>query len=305
MGTNLYGAIEAGGTKFVCGIGTGPHDLRTAQFPTTTPAETLSHVVQYFKDQTGVMLSAIGIGSFGPVDLHPTSATFGSITSTPKPGWQNVDLAGAVRQSFPIPIGFDTDVAASALGEARWGAAQGLSDFLYLTVGTGIGGAAIVHGNVLHGLIHSEMGHIRIPHDLSTDPYRGHCPFHYDCLEGLAAGPSIKARWGKPAQDLPGDHPAWKLEAHYLAEAIVNFILILSPQRILVGGGVMQQPQIFPLIRNEVARLLNGYVQHEEILSHLDRYIAPPQLGGLAGVLGALVLAEQAQVANQARARAI
>jgi fructokinase len=303
MSTNLYGSIEAGGTKFVCGIGTGPQDLRTAQFPTTTPQETVAQVVQYFREQAGTALAAIGIGSFGPVDLHPESPTFGRITSTPKPGWQNFDLVGAVRASFPIPIGFDTDVAASGLGEARWGAAQGLSDFLYLTVGTGIGGAAIVHGHVLHGLIHSEMGHIRIPHDLSTDPYPGYCPFHYDCLEGLAAGPSIKARWGKPAQELPLDHPAWNLEAHYLAEAIVNFTLILSSQRILLGGGVMQQPQIFPLIRTEVARLLNGYVQHDEVLNHLDRYIAPPQLGGLAGVLGALVIAEQAYASGPVLAR--
>jgi fructokinase len=305
MSTNIYGAIEAGGTKFVCGIGTGPQDLRTAQFPTTTPAETLSSVVRYFREQAGLALAAIGIGSFGPVDLHPASSTFGSITSTPKPGWQNVSLVAAIRQSFPIPIGFDTDVAASALGEARWGAAQGLSDSLYLTVGTGIGGAAIVHSRVLHGLIHSEMGHIRIPHDLSSDPFQGHCPFHYDCLEGLASGPSIKARWRRSAQDLPSDHPAWKLEAHYLAQAIVNFILILSPQRILLGGGVMQQPQIFPVIRAEVARLLNGYVQHDEVLNHLDRYIAPPQLGGLAGVLGAIVLAEQAHAANAVQARSI
>jgi fructokinase len=296
MSTDLYGAIEAGGTKFVCGVGTGPQDLRTAQFPTTTPQETIARVVQYFKDQGGQPLAAIGIGSFGPIDLHPDSATFGRITSTPKPGWQNFDLVSSLRASHPVPIGFDTDVAASGLGEARWGAARGLSDFLYLTVGTGIGGAAIVHGQVLHGLIHSEMGHIRIPHDLASDPYRGYCPYHHDCLEGLAAGPSIKARWGKSAQELPPDHPAWNLEAQYLAEAIVNFTLTLSPQRILLGGGVMQQPQIFPLIRAEVQRLLNGYVQHDEVLNHLDRYIAPPQLGSLAGVLGALVIAEKAKL---------
>ena len=150
---------------------------------------------------------AVGIGSFGPIDLHSTSLTFGYVTSTPKAGWQNYNLAGTVRDALGVPVGFDTDVDAAALGEARWGAAQNLTDFLYLTVGTGIGGGAIINGRVLHGLVHPEMGHIRVPHDLVQDPYPGGCPYHGDCLEGLASGPAMQARWGKAAQDLPPDHP--------------------------------------------------------------------------------------------------
>jgi fructokinase len=236
----------------------------------------------------------VGIGSFGPVDLHPESPAYGHITSTPKPGWRNCDLAGVVRRALAVPVGFDTDVNAAALGEARWGAAQGLSDFLYLTVGTGIGGGAIVHGRVLHGLLHPEMGHIRIPHDLAEDPYRGCCPYHGDCLEGLASGPAIAARWGVPASDLPPGHPAWALEAHYLALALVVWVCTLSPKRIVLGGGVMQQSHLFDLIRTELARLLNGYIQVRELSDGLDRFVIPPQLGPRAGILGALVLAEAA-----------
>src|SRR5690349_773711 len=208
----LYGGIEAGGTKFVCGVGTAPEDLRITQIPTASPAATVEKAVAFFLQQG--RLDAVGIGSFGPVDLQT-----GYITSTPKQGWRNYDLAGAVRRALDVPLGFDTDVSAAALGEARWGAAQGLSDFLYLTVGTG-GGGAMVHGRLLHGLAHPEMGHIRIPHDRGRDPFPGCCPYHGDCLEGLACGPAIEARWGCPAATLPREHPAWALEAHYLALAL-------------------------------------------------------------------------------------
>jgi fructokinase len=223
---------------------------------------------------------AVGIASFGPVDL----AT-GHITSTPKAGWRNYDLAGTVRQALGVPIAFDTDVNGAALGEARWGAAQGISDFIYLTVGTGIGGGALVNGRPLHGLAHPEMGHIRIPHDLARDPFPGVCPFHGDCLEGLAAGPAIQARWGKPAPELPADHPAWALEAHYLALALADWMYTLSPKLILIGGGVAEQAHLFPKIRGELSGILNGYIQSCEI--------APPGLGSRAGVLGAMALAEQ------------
>ena len=282
---NLFGGIEAGGTKFVCGFGTGPEGLTTARFPTTTPGETLDRVIAFLKKEAGGSLRAVGIGSFGPVDLDRKSATYGYITSTPKPGWANCNLAGAVEQALGVPVGFDTDVNAAALGEAEWGAGQGLSDLLYLTVGTGIGGGAIVGGRVMHGLLHPEMGHIRIPHDAIGDPYPGICPFHRDCLEGLASGPAMQERWGKPAEQLPPDHPAWALEAHYLALAVANFALTLSPQRIILGGGVMQ-PHLFAPIRAEFLRLLNGYLRQPE------GYIVPPKLGGKAGILGALVLAQ-------------
>ncbi len=291
---NVFGGIESGGTKFVCGIGTGPGDLQTVRIPTTSPAETVSKVVAFFRERAS-LLQGVGIGSFGPLDLHRGSATYGHITSTPKLAWQDFDLAGEIREALQVPVGFDTDVAAAALGEARWGAAQGLSDFLYLTVGSGIGGGAITGGRVLHGLLHPEMGHIRVPHDGALDPFSGCCPYHRDCLEGLACGPAIEARWGKPAEDLPADHPAWALEGHYLALALNNWICTLSPQRILIGGGVMKQEHLFDLIRSEVKGLLGGYIRAREITDDLERFIIPPRLGALAGVLGGLVLAEQVQ----------
>jgi len=290
MSMNLFGGIEAGGTKFVCAIGTGPADLITERFPTTTPAETLAQVIGFFKQRTGGNLSAVGIASFGPVDLDPASPTFGHITSTPKPGWSNCDLVGPVKRALGVPIGFDTDVNAAALGEAEWGAGRGLSDLLYLTVGTGIGGGALVGGRMLHGLVHPEMGHIRIPHDWARDPYPGTCSFHGDCFEGLACGPAMKARWGAPAEELPPDHPAWALEAHYLALGLANLALTLSPKRIILGGGVPHQNHVFAPVRTEFLRLLNGYVRHPAVVERIDEYIVPPGRGDHAGVLGALLL---------------
>ena len=281
----MFGAIEAGGTKFVCGIGTGPDDLKTIQFPTTSPQATLAIAIEFLRGQSRGELRAVGIGSFGPIDLHSTSLTFGYVTSTPKAGWQNYNLAGTVRDALAVPVGFDTDVDAAALGEARWGAAQDLSDSLYLTVGTGIGGGAIINGRVLHGLVHPEMGHIRVPHDLASDPYPGCCPFHGDCLEGLASGPAMQARWRIAAEDLPPDHRGWALEAHYLAHGLANWVLTLSPQRIVLGGGVLRQAQLFTRIRQELAKLLNGYVRAPELTRDLDQYVVPPLLGDRAGVL--------------------
>ena len=291
---SLFGAIEAGGTKFVCAVGTGPEDLESVQFPTTSPEDTVQAAIAFFRARAAGRLRAVGIASFGPIDLHPESPTFGYITSTPKEGWRNFDFAGTIRRALDVPVGFDTDVNGSALGEARWGAAQGLSDFVYLTVGTGIGGGAMVHGRILHGLMHPEMGHIRVPHDVSRDPYPGGCPYHVDCLEGLASGPAMEARWGVPGRDLPADHPAWWLEAQYLALGLANFVCTLSPERIVLGGGVMQQTQLFPLIRKELARILNGYIQAPEITERRENFVAPPRLGSRSGVLGALALAQQA-----------
>jgi len=290
----VLGAIEAGGTKFVCAVGSKPEDLKIIQLPTTAPGATTASAVAFLREHSGDQLQAVGIGSFGPVDLCPSSPTFGYITSTPKSGWQNYDFAGAVRTALGVPVGFDTDVNAAALGEARWGAAQSLSDFLYLTIGTGIGGGAIVNGRVLHGLLHPEMGHIRIPHDFSRDPYAGSCPFHGDCLEGLASGPAMQQRWGVTPEDLPANHAAWALEAHYLALGLANWVCTLSPRCILLGGGVMRQEWLFEMIREELARLLNGYVRAKELTENLDRYVIPPKLGNQSGIIGALVLAEQA-----------
>lgn len=289
----LLGGIEAGGTKFVCAVGTGPDDYRTeTRFPTTTPQESISQAIAFFKEQAQKEpLAAIGIASFGPVDPNPASATFGYITSTPKPHWANTDLGGAISRALGVPVGFDTDVNGAALGEHRWGAAQGLDTFVYLTIGTGLGGGGLVSGKLVHGLIHPEMGHIRLPRH-PDDSYPGACPFHGDCLEGMAAGPALQGRWGQRAETLPLDHPAWEIEAHYLAYGMVNFICTLSPQRLILGGGVMDQTHLFPLVRRKTQELLNGYVQSPEILERIDQYIVPPGLGNRAGVLGAIALAE-------------
>ena len=296
--STLVGGIEAGGTKFVCAVGSGPEDVRAeVRFPTTTPAETMGQALAFFQEQEGRYgrIAALGIASFGPVDPHPQSPTYGYITTTPKPGWANTDLAGTLGRALNVPVGFDTDVNGAALGEWQWGAAQGVDTFIYLTIGTGIGGGAMVNGRLLHGLIHPEMGHISLPHDWSQDPYPGKCPFHGDCLEGMASGPAIEARWRVPGQALTLEHPAWELEAHYLALALRTFICTLSPQRIILGGGVMDQPHLFALVRQKTSAYLNGYVQHPAILSQMDSYIVPPGLGNRAGVLGAFALAQLAQ----------
>lgn len=289
--TQLFGGVEAGGTKFVCAVGTGPDDIRAeARFPTTTPAETLHHTIEFFRPHAG--LAAIGVAAFGPLDLRRDSPTYGRVTSTPKPGWMNADIVGPLRQALNVPIGFDTDVNGAALGEWRWGAGQGLETVLYLTIGTGIGGGALVDGQPIHGLVHSEMGHIRLPHDAQADPFPGACPFHGDCFEGLACGPALEKRWGAKAETFGPEHPAWALEAHYIALALMTFICTLSPQRIILGGGVMGQPHLFPLVRAETQRVLNGYVQSPALTHHIDEYIVPPALGGRAGVSGAIVLAQ-------------
>jgi fructokinase len=292
--TQLLGAIEAGGTKFVCALGTDAGEIRAqARFPTTTPNETIERAVRFFRGQEHALgeLAAVGIASFGPLDLDPLSRTFGFITSTPKPGWQDTNLLGPIREGLHVPIRIDTDVNAAAMAEWRWGSAQGLDPVVYLTIGTGIGGGALVNGSPIHGLIHPEMGHFRVPHDRISDPFPGSCPFHGDCLEGLASGPAIEKRWGARAETLPSEHPAWPLEARYLAMGIAAVICIVSPQRIILGGGVMEQDQLFPMIRGEVASQLNGYVQAPAILDRIDQYVVPPGLGAQAGVLGALALA--------------
>ena len=288
--TALYGGVEGGGTKFVCAV--GDEDGRIFEevtFPTTTPAETLARTITFF--QKFPALQAIGVGSFGPVDPRPGSPTWGFITTTPKPGWQQTDVAGALKRALGVPVAFDTDVNAAALGEKRWGAAQDVDDFIYLTIGTGIGGGGVINGALMHGLLHPEMGHLRLPHDWETDPFPGICPYHGDCLEGMASGPAIERRWGRPGHELPPDHPAWDLEAHYLALGLVNILLTLSPERIIMGGGVMKQRQLFPKMRRAVQDLLADYVQHPAIIDEIERYITPPGLGDRAGVLGALALA--------------
>lgn len=293
----LYGGIEAGGTKFVCAIGSGPEDIRAEiRFPTTSPAETLGRAVDFFRQymiKTRNRLEGIGIGSFGPVELDPGSPDYGKITTTPKAGWAFTDLCRTFEQGTAAPVILDTDANAAALGEGFWGAARDLRDYVYLTIGTGIGGGLVTHGKPHHGLIHPEMGHVRLPHSKEEDPFDGICPFHGDCFEGLASGPAIQARTQQPGESLPAYHPVWELEANYIALALVNLVCTLSPQRIILGGGVMQQTQLFPMIQMKVQLMLNGYIHAPAILETIDQFIVPPLLGQRAGVLGAIALARQ------------
>ena len=287
---NLFGGIEAGGTKFVCMVAGGPEDIRAeTRFPTTTPDETIGRAVTFFRPL--LPLKAVGVASFGPVDLDQTSPTYGFITTTPKPGWANTDITGRLQAELDLPVAFDTDVNGAALSEYRWGAARGCDTVLYITIGTGIGGGCLINGRPMHGLVHPEMGHLRLPHDPKVDPFGGICPFHGDCFEGLAAGPAMRARWGQPAETLPVDHPAWELEAHYIAMALTDLVCTLSPRRIVLGGGVFDHPGLIERVRVKVQELLNGYVQSPVILHHIDEYIVLPGLGNRAGVLGAIALA--------------
>ena len=280
-----YGSIEAGGTKFVCAIGDEAFNVvKRVSFPTTTPEETLAQVFTFFDAYT---LTAIGIGSFGPIDVNTASKTYGYITTTPKPNWGNFDFLGTVKARYDIPVGFTTDVNAAALGEQAKGAARGLNSCLYLTVGTGIGGGAVVGGKLLSGHSHPEMGHILMrPHP--EDPFAGVCPFHQNCLEGLASGPAIEARFGVPATELPADHDAWKFESHYLAQAVMSYALILSPEKIILGGGVMNQAHLLPLIQAELAHLMADYVE----LPDLKDYLVAPALGANAATIGCFLLAK-------------
>ncbi len=292
----FYGAIEGGGTKFICAVGNGPGNIHAeARFETTTPVETMRQAVHFFQQQEAGLgkLAAIGFACFGPLDPNPASPTYGHILPTPKPGWTNADVVGVLRKNFTVPIAFDTDVNGAALGEWRWGKAQGLKTFLYLTIGTGIGGGAYVEGNLLHGLLHPEMGHIPVKHDLEKDPFEGACPFHGDCFEGLASGVAIEKRWGMRGGTIPHEHPAWDLEAEYIAQALMAYSMTLSPQRIIIGGGVGTLPHLLPRVQQRTRELINGYIQSPVILEQIETYIVHPGLGSRAGVLGAMALAEQ------------
>ncbi len=290
----IYGAVEGGGTKFNCLVATGKDNiLAEIRIPTTKPAETMSAVVDFFanfEQENDQKIASIGVACFGPVDLNKKSPTYGCITTTPKPDWAKAPILGPLQERFDVPMDFEVDVNGAAIGEATWGAAQGLTDFVYYTIGTGIGGGAMVNGQMLHGLMHAEMGHQMMPH-VAGDDYQGYCPFHGHCFEGVATGPSLADHWGKPAQEIEIDHPAWELEAEYIAIAMMNTVLMLSPQRIILGGGVMNQMHLFPMIREKMVKRLAGYIQRPEILEDADNFIVPPGLGNYAGMLGALAMA--------------
>ena len=292
----LYGALEAGGTKMVLSVLNDAGELlERTMLPTRTPGETIPEMIDWFR---GKHIAALGIGCFGPLDLLPASPTFGSITATPKPGWQNVPVLDMFKKALGVPAAIDTDVNAAALAEARLGAAKGLSSCLYVTVGTGIGGGLIIHGQPVHGLVHPELGHMLLQPDPRDPAPKGFCPYHTSCLEGLASGPALQKRWGVSARELAQDHIAWEIESTYLAQMCVNAICCFSPEKIILGGGVMQQSFLLPMIRSKTKALLNNYIVSPALNEGLDDYITAPGLDIHSGVTGAFLLAKQALAAE-------
>ncbi|MCM1263420.1 MAG: ROK family protein [Butyrivibrio sp.] len=282
----LAGALEAGGTKMVCAIGNENGEiLEQISIPTETPEITVPRLISFFREKG---IETLGIGCFGPIDLNRDSDTYGYITTTPKTAWKNYDIVGAFKKALNVPVGFDTDVNGSVLGEYTWGAGKGLNSCIYITIGTGIGVGIISDGKLLHGMLHPEGGHILL-HKRHDDNYQGFCPFHENCFEGLAAGPAIEGRWGKKAAELSDKKEVWEMEADYIAQALVNYTCILSPQRIILGGGVMHQKQLLPMIRDRFKELLNGYLKTKE-LEDLDSYIVLQSLDDKQGIMGALKL---------------
>lgn len=281
------GGIEAGGTKMVCAIGNENGEIiKRFTVPTESPDVTVPKLIEFFQSED---IEALGIGCFGPINLERNSATYGSITSTPKLAWRNYNIVQAFQDALKVPVGFDTDVNGAALGEVTWGAAKNCEVAIYITIGTGVGVGICINGKPLHGLIHPEAGHILINRH-KDDQYQGSCPYHSNCMEGLAAGPAVEGRWGKKGHELAEQTQVWEMEAYYIAQAVTNYILTLSPNKIILWGGVMHQPQLFPLVRKYVTRNLNGYLDSDVILKDIDNYIIPPALGDDPGIMGALRL---------------
>ena len=298
----MVGAIEGGGTKFVCAVGTGPHDLTRTEFPTgDDPARVLAQATEWLHHQEHERgrLRAIGIGSFGPIDLNPDSRTYGHVTATPKQGWNGADIVGPVSRAFPgLAVAFETDVNAAAVGEYYWGAAAGLDDFVYITIGTGIGGGALSGGRLVHGLVHPEMGHMLLPR-ADGDTFAGACPYHGACWEGLCSGPALLKRTGVRAEDLAADQAAWDYATTYTALALANITAVLSPRRLIVGGGVRRagrlgEEKFFGLLREKTRAVMGGYLASPALAEEIDGYIVPPRLGDDAGVCGAIALAQLA-----------
>jgi len=297
----LIAAIEAGGTKFVVAVGSGPEDIKAiTRIETSDPAHTMREAIQFISASARKYgpVQAIGVGSFGPIDLDPASPTYGFITTTPKPMWSHTAIVAPLHSRFQVPVGFDTDVNAAAIGEMLWGAGQECDPLVYITVGTGVGGGVIVGQQPLHGLLHPEIGHLHIPAPRTPGVIMPdcHCPYHKSCLEGFISGPAIAARWGIKGEDMPADHPALEEVAETLAFGLVNVILTLSPKRIILGGGVMKQAGLIESVRSHTVRLLNGYVNAHAIIYAIDSYIVAPGLGDRAGICGALALGLNAMV---------
>lgn len=284
----VIGALEAGGTKMVCAVGDEYGNIaKRTVFPTEKPDITMPKMIAFFKQEA---VQALGIGCFGPLNLNKNSANYGTITSTPKIAWRQYPIVDTFVKALHIPVILDTDVNAAALGEATWGAGIGDDVVLYITIGTGVGAGICIGGKLLHGLVHPEAGHILLARR-QDDSFEGTCPYHRDCLEGLASGPAIKGRWGESAEKLSDNSQVWDMEADYIAQALTNYILVYSPNRIILGGGVMHQLSLFPLIREKVKEYLNGYVVHPMLEHDIDQYIVPPLLKDNAGIKGALQLA--------------
>jgi fructokinase len=289
----LYGGIETGGTWCVCAVGSGPDEIVSEeQFATAEPAQTLARIVEFFR--RAQPLEAIGVGSFGPVDLDRESPTWGYVTTTPKPGWQQTAVAPVLADRLGVPVAFENDVAAAAVGEHRWGAGQGVRALCYLTIGTGIGAGLLIDGKPWHGLVQPEVGHLRIQHDRDREPFAGICPVHGDCWEGLASGPAIEARWNVAPAELADDHPAWEIEADHLAMGILSIVMVASPERVIIGGGVMDRPPLLGMVRRRLRELVGGYLQTPLLGESIDSYLVRPWLGDRAGVLGAIALAQAA-----------
>jgi fructokinase len=298
---SLAGGVETGGSWCVCAVGSCAGEiLARERLATKDPEQTLAAIVSFFRQAPPV--ARIGVGAFGPVDLDPRSPTWGHVMATPKPGWQHASVARTLERALGVQVVFETDVAAAAVGEHRWGAGMGAGSLAYMTVGTGIGVGLLLGQEPWHGVSHPEAGHIRVPHDSARDPFAGVCPYHGDCLEGLACGPALAARWGRPAEQLEAEHPAWGLEADYIAAGLANLVFTVAPERIVLGGGVMAAPGLLQLVRGRLQALLGGYIQSPVLAGGLERYLVAPALGDDAGVLGAIALACQNSPADRAHA---
>jgi fructokinase len=295
MSKQYFGAIELGGTKTNVLIADDQNNVITKRvFPTLSPSETVTDIAQFFKSTLSsekIELKSIGIGSFGPLDLHPDSKTYGFITTTPKLGWEFYDIKGKIESALNIHVEIDTDVNAAALGEYSFKAMQTLQNLVYITIGTGIGAGFIVNGELLHGLVHPEFGHIRLPHDRHIDPFPGICPYHRDCFEGLASGPALAERWRMPAEEIPQDHMAWDLEGEYIAYALSDLICTVSPEKIILGGGVMHRYYLYDIIRTKIVQIMNNYIRSKYLEESIGDYIISPRWKNESGLMGALCLA--------------
>ena len=295
MTKKCYGAIELGGTKFTTLIAKDTKTiLKKKVFPTLNPVDSLRDIVNFFKDEIpdcDTRLEAIGIGSFGPLDLNSESNTYGFITSTPKLGWEFFDIKGEIEKALGVKVFLETDVNAAAVGEFYLYPVNRMRNLVYITIGTGIGAGIISNGKLIHGLVHPEFGHISVPHDLRKDPFTGVCPYHRDCFEGLASGPAMTARWNKSPEELPVDHIGWELEAEYISFALANLIYTVSPEIIILGGGVMNRQHLFPLIHKKTRSVMNRYIKSRALDENISEYIVPPRLKNDSGILGALSMA--------------